>query len=101
MNFSVLIPGEKAKVIEAVVNDFATFLHTKDGAHLICNAIDYMDPKDRKNLLKGFKGQVKDFLLKENSFSHLVIIKILSTVDDTVLIKKTIVNVVFSIDSLS
>jgi len=89
-----LIPDEKAKIVETVKNDFANFLSSKEGAQLVCNTIDYMEPKDKKLLLKGFKGKVKELLLAEHSFCHVVLIKLLSTVDDTILLKKTILNVI-------
>jgi len=97
-SIKILIPEEKAKLIETVSTEFASFLNTKEGVHLVCNAIDYMEPKDKKVLLKGFKGKVKELLLAEHSLCHVVLIKILSTVDDTILVKKTILNVINPLD---
>jgi hypothetical protein len=47
-----------------------------------------MKPKDKKNLLKTFKG----FFLKaaQEEFGHLALLKIIETTDDTVLTTKTL-----------
>ena len=66
---------------------------TKEGAKLVCYAIDLMDAKERKNLVKGFKGKIQEWLKIPNSYLHMVLMKICSTLDDTVLVKKSILNV--------
>jgi len=91
--YRILIAGEKDKVLEIVTNDIANFMKSKEGATAVCNAIDCMQAKDKKALVKGFKGKVKEYLSVENTFSHVVIMKLLTSVDDTVLIKKSIINV--------
>ena len=78
-----------------IQTDFASFFFTKEGVNLVCNAIDYMEPKDKKLMLKAFKGNIKGYLTAEKTLCHVVIIKLLSSVDDTVLLKKTILNVCF------
>jgi len=89
----ILIAGEKEKVLETVTNDLASFVRSKEGAAMVCNAIDCMQAKDKKALVKSFKGKVKEYLSVEGTFCHVVIMKILTSVDDTVLIKKSIINV--------
>ncbi len=93
----ILIPDERAKILSMIVTDFAQFFQTKEGVNLVCNAIDYMEPKDKKLLLKGFKSNIKTYLTADKSLCHIVIIKLLSSVDDTVLLKKTILNVIFEV----
>jgi len=75
-----------------IVTDFANFFFTKEGVNLVCNAIDFMEPKDKKLMLKNFKGNLKTYLTAEKTLCHVVIIKLLSSVDDTVLLKKTLLN---------
>jgi len=88
----ILIPDERAKILNMIITDFANFFFTKEGVNLVCNAIDYMEPKDKKLLLKNFKSNIKNYLTAEKTLCHIVIIKLLSSVDDTVLLKKTILN---------
>lgn len=51
-----------------------------------------MQAKDKKTLVKSFKGKVKEYLSVEGTFYHVVIMKLFTSVDDTVLIKKNIIN---------
>jgi hypothetical protein len=88
-----LIPAERQKIIDTVIAEPNTFLHSKEGVNLFCNALDLMEVKERKQLLKEFKGKVKDLLTAQNSFFHIVLMKVCTTVDDSVLIKKSILNV--------
>jgi hypothetical protein len=95
LNFNklrVLIPQERENVIQLITTDYVHFLRTKEGATLFCNGFDFLDAKNKKLILKGFKGKVFDYL-EHNPYAYLVIIKIINSVDDTVLVKKSILNV--------
>ena len=89
----ILIPGEREKILEVVSENLSSFVFNQEGVDLVCNSLDLMDVKQKKQLLKGLKGKIKELLLAENSLFHLVLIKILSSVDDTTVVKKTILNV--------
>lgn len=97
--FRVLIPAERQKIIDTVIAEPNTFLHSKEGVNLLCNSLDLMEVKERKQLLKEFKGKIKDLLTAQNSLFHVVLMKIFTTIDDTVLVKKAILNVIPDINS--
>lgn len=56
-----------------------------------------LDSKDRKNALKALKENMKDSFT--NRMAHLFVIHVLSTLDDTTLLKKKIVAVSDSISN--
>lgn len=72
------------KLIEQIVN----FVHTKEGSKIAMRSLWFSKAKERKLLIKTFKGHVKDMCTNENS--SLVICALLDCVDDTVLVKKAI-----------
>jgi hypothetical protein len=79
--------------LDTILAEPNAFIHSKEGINLFCNAIDLMEVKERKQLLKEFKGKIKDMLMAQNSLFHAVLMKIFTTIDDTVLVKKSILNV--------
>lgn len=63
-------------------------VHTRHGAQLACDVISYGSAKDRKKAVKAMAGQVMKMALDE--WAHVVLICTLDKVDDTALLKKTI-----------
>lgn len=49
--------------------------------------------KDRKLIVKSLKGKVMEMISFENVKSYLIILKLLTCIDDTVLLKNNIINV--------
>ena len=64
-------------------------LHTHDGAKVGCMVAAYGTPKDRKKLVKAFKTHV--LKVSTDEFAYAALIKVLSCVDDTQLMRKGIV----------
>lgn len=63
-------------------------VHTREGAQLACDVINYGAAKDRKKAVKAMAGQVMKMALDE--WAHVVLVCVLDTVDDTALLKKHI-----------
>lgn len=70
---------------EAVIR----MVHTHDGCRVGCMVAAYSTPKQRKKLVKAMKGHVMKFCADE--FAYITLIKVLESVDDTELVRKTIV----------
>lgn len=64
-------------------------VHTKHGAQVNCAVISYGSAKDRKKVVKAMAEHV-DKLVNEE-WGHLVLLCALSTVDDTTLLRKSLV----------
>ena len=92
-----MIPVEKEKLLTNTQEDFTAFMGSKEGASFCSILIDNYSAKERKNILKQFKGKVLELLNGENSHAHLVIMKILTSIDDTVQINKNILSVIIKI----
>jgi len=88
----ILIPVEREKILEQFKEEFLCLVDSLEGARLACCLLDYYTAKDRKIILKLFKGKALEYLKNESSYCYLVIIKIFYCIDDTVLIHKNILN---------
>ena len=55
--------------------------------------INISSAKDRKLIVKGLKGKAMEMILFENAKSYLIILKLLTCIDDTILLKNNIINV--------
>jgi len=64
-------------------------IHTRDGAHVALNCLWYGTAKERKIIVKSFKGLAVKTCHEE--YGRLVLLAIFDCVDDTVLVKKCIV----------
>jgi pumilio homology domain family member 6 len=64
-------------------------VHTHEGCRVGCMVAAYSTPKQRKKLVKSMKGLVLKMCLDE--FAYIALIKILQVVDDTELVRKSIV----------
>ena len=73
-------------------------LHTKEGAKAACLALAALNAKGRKQMIKGFKGQVMKVAKDETG--HVLIIAALSFVDDTALLKKSVLSEMTSPENL-
>ncbi|PSC67267.1 pumilio-like protein 24, partial [Micractinium conductrix] len=64
-------------------------VHTKEGVKAVCMALAYGTAKDRKKALKCMKGHVD--AMARDEWGHLALITALSVVDDTTLLRKTVI----------
>lgn len=68
---------------------FIRMIHTKDGSRLGMLCIRHGSAKDRKKIIKGMKGDVEK--IAADRFGSMVLVCILSVVDDTKLVSKIII----------
>ncbi len=66
-------------------------LASNQGLYVACACFTMLDAKDRKNVLKTLKENIKEMFT--NKLAHLFIVHILNTLDDTTLSKKKIITV--------
>ena len=76
-----------AQLAEHVVS----ILHTRDGSLAAMHVLWNTPAKERKAIIKTFKGHVAKIAKEE--YGHHVLLALFDSVDDTVLVKKSIVNV--------
>ena len=78
-------------MIAALREHIPEILHTREGAKVAVNCIAYGSAKDRKIMIKAMKGLVAKASTEE--FGHQVVLRLLYSVDDTLLINKAILGV--------
>lgn len=72
----------------------AEFVHTTKGSKIVMRFFEHSTAKERKVMLKA----IKDFAVQacKDSHGYLVVIRIFESVDDTIMVKKTIVTALLS-----
>jgi len=76
-----------------------SLLASYKGLYVACACFSLLDAKDRKTVVKSLKDVLKEML--SNKISHLFVIHILNSLDDTQLSKKKIIaEILKSIDEL-
>ena len=84
------------KLIEQIVN----FVHTKEGSKIAMRCLWYSKAKERKLIIRTFKGHIKDMSINENGY--LVLCALFDCVDDTVLVKKAVLSEIMeNLDTIS
>lgn len=84
------------KFIEQAIN----FIHTKEGSQITMRCLWHCKAKERKQIVRTFKGHVKEMCINENSY--LVLLALFDCIDDTVLVKKTIISeIIENLDSIT
>ncbi|CAD7946010.1 unnamed protein product [Amoebophrya sp. A120] len=63
-------------------------LQTKFGSEALCKMLGFYSAKQKKQVLKLFKGKFKD--MAQNNVCYLIVLRLLLTLDDTVLAQKQI-----------
>jgi pumilio homology domain family member 6 len=88
-------PGgpEATELIEVLKDDEAgdclkNLAFTKSGARLVCLALAYSGSKDRRTIVKVFKGVMK--MLAFDSNAHCILLTAFDVIDDTVMTAKAI-----------
>ena len=104
--FLNLAPGseESTEFIELLKGDeegdlLKNLAFTKSGARLVCLALAYGNSKDRKQILKTFKGNMK--ALAYDAYGHQVLLTVYDVIDDTVLVSKTVLTELIGKEPLS
>lgn len=90
---SVLLRGghdlDVRELIETLADQFAELVHTAEGAEVALTLIAMANAKERKSIVRALKPHVLE--LAKNEFGHVVLVTVFMTVDDTVLVHKTLV----------
>ncbi|EFX87453.1 hypothetical protein DAPPUDRAFT_43721 [Daphnia pulex] len=81
--------NERSEMIQSLRQAVVQVLHTRDGARVGMTCIWYGTQKDRKDIIKSFKGHVTKICLEEHG--HMVLMALFDSVDDTKLVAKAIV----------
>ncbi|CAK8680213.1 pumilio homolog 3-like [Clavelina lepadiformis] len=93
------IPAIRTELIEVLRESLIHMMHTHDGAHVAMNCLWHGSSKDRKVIIKT----IKEFVLKLccEEYGHLPILAAFDCVDDTVFLKKALVqHIVKGMDEL-
>ncbi|KZV58235.1 pumilio24 [Dorcoceras hygrometricum] len=69
--------------------DLVRMIHTKDGSRLAILCVKHGSAKERKKIIKGFKGHIDK--IARDKFGSTVLVSIFSIVDDTKLVSKFII----------
>ncbi|XP_077479379.1 pumilio homolog 3 [Stigmatopora argus] len=79
---------QKAEMIESIRESVVYMAHTHDGARVAMHCLWHGTNKDRKVIIKTMKTYMVKFATGE--FGHLVLLAIFDCVDDTKLVKQTV-----------
>lgn len=80
-------------MIELLKDHLVHILHTKEGSQIANYCILHAGPKDRKHIIKSFKGFVHS--IAKEQYGNSVLITLFECVDDTVLLSKSIISELF------
>lgn len=81
---------DRNEIICMLKNFIVELSNTKIGTKVAMICIWHASNKDRKFIMKAFKGNVKNIAMSEHG--HMVLLALMDSVDDTVLIKKIILS---------
>ncbi|XP_046852007.1 pumilio homolog 3-like [Xenia sp. Carnegie-2017] len=84
----------RTEVIECLHEQLVLILHTSEGAKITMSCLWHGTPKDRKVIVKSFKGYVAKICKEE--YGHVTMLAIFDCVDDTVLVQKVIISEMLS-----
>ncbi|KAJ3031731.1 UNVERIFIED_CONTAM: pumilio domain member 6 [Siphonaria sp. JEL0065] len=82
--------SSSAFMVDLLKDHLVHILHTREGARVAQLTLLHSTPKDRKYILKTFKSLVPK--IAKEQFGHGVLITLCESVDDTVLVSKTILS---------
>jgi len=86
-------------IADSVKETIPSLLASYKGLYVACACFNVLDAKDRKVVVKSMKEVLKEML--SNKISHLFVLHVLNTLDDTQLSKKKILSeLIKSIDDL-
>jgi len=82
------------KISSQLYDDSVHILSTKNGAKSVAKLAAYGNAKDMRRIMKSLKGSVREVIL--NKDAYFVILSIVNVTDDTVGVKKTILDELIS-----
>lgn len=87
--------AERTELITTMREELVNILHTSEGSLLAMSCLWHGAPKDRKVIVKSFKGFIPKIACDKHGYR--VLLSVIDTVDDVVLISKVLFNNPFSI----
>uniref|UniRef100_A0A1A8RG95 KIAA0020 n=1 Tax=Nothobranchius rachovii TaxID=451742 RepID=A0A1A8RG95_9TELE len=84
----------RSEMIESIREAVVYMAHTHDGARVAMNCLWHGTAKDRKVIIKTMKTYMMKFATGE--FGHLVLLAIFDCVDDTKLVRQTVLSEILS-----
>jgi pumilio family protein 6 len=81
---------ERREMAVLLEKSLPLILHTKEGSRIAVYCVNYGNAKNRKAIIKSFKGLVPRICKEE--FGHVVLLRIFDVVDDTVIVNKIILS---------
>ncbi|KAM7485032.1 hypothetical protein LguiA_001041 [Lonicera macranthoides] len=88
--FSIVDQSSAAEIIQQLSGALLVrMIHTKDGSRIGILCIKHGSAKERKKIIKGMKDHVRK--IAEDKFGTMLLVCILSTIDDTKLATKIII----------
>lgn len=84
------MPEDRSQIITEIAPHAVVFSNTKDGARVVMNCMWHGTNKDRKVIVKAIKEHLIELCKHEHG--HCSIIGVLDSMDDTVLLQKSIIN---------
>jgi len=85
-----LVKNEQDKVLEYLLPRCVQLIDDVEGLRLFFEVVNYSGSKERKTIVKEFKPHVAAIMRSPNHNSYLALLKLLHTLDDTVLTQKSI-----------
>ena len=77
-------------ILPSIVDHSIHLISTKNGTRVVTICSNYATPKDRKRIMRSFKGYTKSSLVHQDAY--LAILRLIQVTDDTVSINKSILN---------
>ncbi|XP_072228164.1 pumilio homolog 3 isoform X3 [Leuresthes tenuis] len=95
LDFFLFAPDkQRSEMIESIRESVVYMAHTHDGARVAMHCLWHGTAKDRKVIIKTMKTYMVKFATGE--FGHLVLLAIFDCVDDTRLVKQTVLSEILS-----
>ncbi|KAJ3359363.1 hypothetical protein HDU91_004954 [Kappamyces sp. JEL0680] len=91
---TVADPAACKDLIELLKDHLVHMLHTREGARIAQYCLLHAGPKDRKHIVKSFKGFVHS--IAKEQYGHAVLLSCFECIDDTVLVGKAIIGELFA-----
>ncbi|XP_023664009.1 pumilio homolog 3 [Paramormyrops kingsleyae] len=89
LDFFLHAPAKlRSEMIESIREAVVYLAHTHDGARVAMHCLWHGTPKDRKVIVKTMKTYIDKFAMGE--YAHLVLLAAFDCIDDTKLVKQTI-----------
>ena len=83
-------------MLDFLVENIAGIVDDEEGVRLFIEIMNNCSPKHKKSIAKAYKGNIQE-ILNFNNVSYVTIIKLITEIDDTVHINKTIVDEVLDL----